>query len=179
VEDGRGFTFEYNQRGHQAYRVVEVNAETAKPRVIINEEANTFFCYSGKKYRHDVNEGKEIVWMSERDGWNHLYLYDGTSGKVKSQITKGNWVVRGVEHVDEEKRQIWFRASGMNPGQDPYFINVYRINFDGTGLTALTHGNGHHSVSFSPEDGCDRPSDVCASTPARSSSRDPCATSRP
>jgi dipeptidyl aminopeptidase/acylaminoacyl peptidase len=150
-KDSRAFTFEYNQRGHQVYRVIEVDAANGRPRSIVDEETKTFFCYSGKKYRRDINDGKEIVWMSERDGWNHLYLYDGTSGKVKSQITKGNWVVRGVEHVDEEKRQVWFRASGMNPGQDPYFINVYRINFDGTGLTALTHGNVHHSVTFSPD----------------------------
>jgi len=150
-KDSRAFTFEYNQRGHQVYRVIEVDAASGRPRPIVDEEAKTFFCYSGKKYRHDINDGKEVIWMSERDGWNHLYLYDGTLGKVKSQITKGNWVVRGVEHVDDEKRQIWFRASGMNPGQDPYFINVYRINFDGTGLTALTHGNGNHSVSFSKD----------------------------
>ena len=44
--------------------------------------------------------------MSERDGWNHLYLYDGTTGAVKNQITKGDWVVRGVEQVDEKARQI-------------------------------------------------------------------------
>ena len=89
--------------------------------------------------------------MSERDGWNHLYLYDGTTGKVKNQITKGNWVVRGVDSVDVAKRQIWFRASGMNPDQDPYFVHYYRINFDGTGLTAYTDANGTHAVSFSPD----------------------------
>jgi dipeptidyl aminopeptidase/acylaminoacyl peptidase len=150
-KDSRAFTFEYNQRGHQVYRVIEVDAASGRPRSTIDEEAKTFFCYSGKKYRRDINDGKEMLWMSERDGWNHLYLYDETSGKVKSQITKGNWVVRGVEHVDEERRLIWFRASGTNPGQDPYFVNVYRINFDGTGLIALTHGNGNHSVSFSPD----------------------------
>src|SRR5258708_37456051 len=117
----------------------------------MDDQARTFFCNCGKKCRRDISDGKEILWMSERDGWNHLCLYDGHWGKVKSQIMRGNWVVRGVEHVDEEKRQIWFRASGINPGQDPYFVNVYRINFDGTGLTALTHGNGNHSVSFSPD----------------------------
>ena len=73
--------------------------------------------------------------MSERDGWNHLYLFDGVTGAVKNQITKGEWVVRGVSRVDEEKRQIWFSGSGMYAGQDPYFLYYYRINFDGTGLT--------------------------------------------
>ena len=88
--------------------------------------------------------------MSERDGWNHLYLYDGDTGQVKNQITQGEWVVRGVDSVDEENRQIWFRASGMDPDQDPYFIHYYRINFDGTGLVAYTEADGTHTVTFSP-----------------------------
>jgi len=150
-KDSRGLTFEYNQRGHQVYRVIEVNAGTAKARAIIDEEAATFFCYSGKKYRHDVNDGKEVVWMSERDGWNHLYLYDGATGKVKNQITKGEWVVRGVEKVDDEHRQIWFRASGMYPGKDPYFNHYFRISFDGSGMTPLTQADANHIVSFSPD----------------------------
>jgi len=122
-KDSRAFTFEYNQRGHQAFRIIEVDGTTGRARAMVNEEVKTFFCYYSKKYRSDVADGREIIWMSERDGWNHLYLYDGASGKVKNQITKGNWVVRGVEKVDEENRQIWFRASGMHTGKDPYFIH--------------------------------------------------------
>jgi hypothetical protein len=150
-KDSGAFTFEYNQRGHQVYRVIEVDAATGKPRAVISEEPKTFFCYSGKKYRYDLADGREIVWMSERDGWNHLYLYDGATGKVKNQITKGEWVVRDVEKVDEEKRQIWFQASGMYPGKDPYFIHYYRVNFDGSGLTALTEADANHQVSFSTD----------------------------
>jgi dipeptidyl aminopeptidase/acylaminoacyl peptidase len=150
-EDSRAFTFEYNQRGHQVFRIIEVDAASGKARAVINEEAETFFCYSGKKYRHDIQDGKEIIWMSERDGWNHLYLYDGATGTVKNQITKGEWVVRGVDKVDEEKRQIYFRASGMYPGKDPYFIHGYSINFDGTELVTLTEGDGNHSLNYSPD----------------------------
>jgi dipeptidyl aminopeptidase/acylaminoacyl peptidase len=159
-DDGRAFTFEYNQRGHQAYRVVEVNATSGAPRAVISEETKTFFNYrpangnqtdSGRKYRFDVNDGREVIWMSERDGWNHLYLYDGVTGRVKNQITKGSWVVRAVDSVDVAKRQIWFRASGMKADQDPYFVHYYRINFDGTGLVAYTEANGNHTVVFSPD----------------------------
>ena len=150
-KDGRAFTFEYNQRGHQVYRLIEVDAASGNARALIDERSPTFFCYSGKMFRHDVADGKEIVWMSERDGWNHLYLIDGSNGLVKNQITRGNWVVRGVEKVDDEKRQIWFRASGMTPGIDPYFVHYYRINFDGSGLTALTSGDADHHLDFSPD----------------------------
>ncbi|HEX3437955.1 MAG TPA: DPP IV N-terminal domain-containing protein [Pseudacidobacterium sp.] len=159
-KDGRGFTFEYNQRGHQAYRVVEVSAATGSARALIDEESKTFIDYrplvpdqhdTGKKVRVDIHDGKEILWASERDGWEHLYLYDGTTGMVKSQITKGNWVVRNVDYVDTEKRVIWFEASGMEPDKDPYYMHPYRINFDGTGMTPLSNVDADHRVVFSPD----------------------------
>ncbi len=156
-KDSRGFTFEYNQRGHQAYTVIEVNAQTGAARPVIAETPETFFYYSdigpglsaGRRYRHDVDDGKEIIWASERDGWEHLYLYDGATGKVKNQITKGDWLVRNVDYVDDKNRQIWFEAGGSIPGQDPYFTQYYRINFDGSGLTRLTDADGVHAASFS------------------------------
>ena len=159
-KDGRGFTFEYNQRGHQVYRVIEVDGKTGVARTLIDEQSKAFVDYrplimsqtdTGKKYRYDVADGKEIIWGSERDGWEHLYLVDGATGQFKQQITKGDWVVRAVKRVDEEKRQIWFEASGMNAGEDPYFVHAYRINFDGTGLTPLTESAGNHHVEFSSD----------------------------
>src|SRR5688572_27232144 len=150
-KDGRAVTFEYNQRGHQVYRVVEIDAATGKTRALIDETMPTFFEYSAKKYRYDLADGKEIIWMSERDGWNHLYLYDGVTGKVKKQITKGPWLVRNVDWVDTTARQIYFTASGMYPGKDPYFVHAYRIKFDGTGLTPLTAADANHAVSYSPD----------------------------
>ncbi len=159
-KDGRAFTFDYNQRGHQVFRVIEVNAETGHARSLINEQSSTFITYSrlapaasgtGGYFRHDVADGKEIIWLSERDGWAHLYLYDGATGQEKNQITKGHWVVRYVDKVDDEKRQIWFRAAGMYPGKDPYFTFAYKINFDGSGLTPLTEGDGNHVMVYSPD----------------------------
>ncbi|MDM8177946.1 DPP IV N-terminal domain-containing protein [Olivibacter sp. 47] len=150
-KDSRSFTVEYNQRGHQRYQIIEMDAQTGVARVLVNEQSKTFIDYSGKKYRYDVADGKEIIWTSERDGWNHLYLYDGLSGKIKNQITKGEWVVRKVVHVDEKTRQIIFAASGREKGQDPYLIQYYRINFDGTELKALTNENANHDASFSPD----------------------------
>ena len=150
-EDSQHLTFEYNERGHQVYRVVEIDASSGTTRAVISEEPETFFDYSYKNFREDIQDGEEIIWMSERDGWNHLYLYDGATGRVKNQITRGEWVVRGVDHVDRDNRQIYFRASGMIPAQDPYFVHTYRINFDGTELVAYTEVNGTHSVSFSPD----------------------------
>lgn len=157
-KDSRAFTFEYNQRGHQVYRVIEVDANTGAARSIISEESKAFIDYrtatdgisdSGRRFRFDVADGKEIIWMSERDGWSHLYLIDGATGQIENQITKGQWVVHNVQHVDEAKRQIYFTANGMDPKEDPYFQHYYRINFDGTGLTPMTPENGMHTVSWS------------------------------
>ncbi len=150
-KNSAALTFEYNQRGHQVYRIIEVDAATGRARAVVSEETPTFFCYSGKKFRRDIDDGREIIWMSERDGWNHLYLYDGATGAVKNQITKGEWPVRAVINVDEKKREIVFSASGMDAGKDPYFVNAFRVSFDGTGFTRLTSGDANHSVSFSPD----------------------------
>jgi dipeptidyl-peptidase 4 len=169
-KDSSRFTFLYNQRGHQALRVLAVDAQTGEVKPIVDETSKTFIDYSGKFYCDYLDDsdvvgqasslppaGKmpaplhEIIWMSERDGWNHLYLYDSKTGDVKNQITKGDWVVRNVDYVDKKKRQIWFQAGGIVPGQDPYYIQECRVNFDGTGLKILTEGDGTHSVQFSPD----------------------------
>jgi len=127
------------------------SAPTARVRAIVDEKSETFICYSGKFFAEYLDDTSEIIWMSERDDWNHLYLYDARTGLVKNQITKGEWVVRGVERVDKEKRQIWFRAGGVRAGQDPYYIQYCRVNFDGNDFMILTQGDGTHSARFSPD----------------------------
>ncbi len=149
--DSKRFTFVFNQRGHQVLRVVAVDAQTGKASALVDETSKTFIDYAHKQYLHWLDETNELIWMSERDGWNHLYLYDAKTGKVKNPITKGEWVVRGVESVDAKNRQVWFRAGGIRPGQDPYYIHFARVNFDGTGLVVLTEGDGTHSIEYSPD----------------------------
>ena len=150
-KDSKRFSFLYNQRGHQVLRIVTVDAATGESGATIDEQSKTFIDYAGKQFSYYTRDSGEIIWMSERDGWNHLYLYDARTGTVKNQLTSGNWVVRGVDRVDEEQRRIWFRAGGIYPEQDPYYIHYGRVNFDGGGLVWLTDGNGTHSAAFSPD----------------------------
>jgi dipeptidyl aminopeptidase/acylaminoacyl peptidase len=145
------FTFLYNQRGHQLRRLIAVNATSGAATTLIDEQSRTFIDYAGKHYLHRVDGSAELIWMSERDGWNHLYLYDAATGALKNQITRGPWVVRGVDRVDEAARQIWFRAGGIRLGQDPYHIHYARVNFDGSQLVVLTEGDGTHRIDFSPD----------------------------
>ncbi len=149
--DSGRFTFLYNQRGHQILRIINVDASTGEVRIVVDEQSKTFIDYANKKYSYYLDATNEIIWMSERDGWNHLYLYDTETGRVKNQITKGEWVVRRIERVDDAKRQIWFLAGGIRPGQDPYYIHFCRVNFDGSGLVVLTEGDGTHEIKFSPD----------------------------
>ncbi len=159
-KDSRGFTFEYNQRGHQVYRVIEVDAATGKARTLIEETSQTFINYEpldrnqydhGKVYRKDLDDGKQILWASERDGWEQLYLFDGHTGALERQITKGDWVVRAVDRVDEAGQEIYFEASGMDADEDPYYVHGYKIRFDGTGLTPLSPVKADHTLSYSPD----------------------------
>lgn len=150
--DSSRFTFDYNQRGHQVFRVMSVDAATGQARPIVDEQApeNSFFDYSQKYFCEFLDKTNELIWASERDGWNHLYLIDSRTGAVKNQITKGPWVVRQVERVDPDRRQIWFQVLGYYPDQDPYHVHYARVNFDGTGLTLLTEGDGTHKIAYSP-----------------------------
>jgi dipeptidyl aminopeptidase/acylaminoacyl peptidase len=152
--DGSAFTYQQVDRGHPRLRLVEVNVATGASRNLIDERSETFI-WTAHAENVDLRpiswleKSDELIYASERDGWRHLYLVDPTSGSM-TQITKGEYVVRGIDRIDEDNRQIWFRASGRNAEQDPYFIHYYRVNFDGSGLVALTTGDGNHSVLFSP-----------------------------
>jgi dipeptidyl aminopeptidase/acylaminoacyl peptidase len=116
----------------------------------VEDVTRTFIDWTGKSFFQVLSGGNEAIWQSERSGWSHLERVDLRTG-VRRPITQGNWVVRDIDRVDEEKRQIWFTAGGVHAGQDPYHVHFGRVNFDGTGLTWLTRANGQHRAQFSPD----------------------------
>lgn len=148
---GDEFYFNYNQRGHQLYRILAVNATNGAVRTVVEERSKTFIDYETKTWREWLPDSGELVWMSERDGWAHLWLYDVAAGAVKNQITRGDWVVRKVLKVDAARRQVWFLAGGVRPGEEPYHEQLCRVNFDGSDFVQLTQGDGDHTVEFSPD----------------------------
>lgn len=153
--DGHTFSYQKVDRGHQRFRLIEVNAHTGTVRTLIDEKSKTFIWtahFDGMDFEtvNWLSKTPELIHASEKSGWRHLYLVDTKAGRETNPITSGEYVIRGIDKIDEDKRQVWFRASGKNPGQDPYLIHSYRVNFDGTGLVALTEGNGTHRVQYSP-----------------------------
>jgi len=145
------FSFHFNRRGHQRY-VIYRGDLNGKLQSIVNEQTNTFIYYN-LIYDHWLEDTNELLWISERDGWRHLYLYD-TNGNVKKQITKGEWVVKSVAHVDEKKRELIIKACGRDKGEDVYLEKYYRVNIDNGKITALTPENANHTVKFNKDFTC-------------------------
>ncbi|MGC4033051.1 MAG: prolyl oligopeptidase family serine peptidase [Tepidisphaeraceae bacterium] len=151
-KDGRHFTYEKYDRGHQRVRLIEVDSLTGQTRTLLDEKSDTFIWSAHlddtrlQLFTYMAND-REVIYLSEQSGWRHAYMLDMDSGSLKS-ITSGNWVLRGIGKIDETNRQIWFAAGGVYPNQDPYFVHYGRVNFDGTGLTWLTDADGNHNVDF-------------------------------
>ena len=148
--DNEHVTFEFNERGHKTYRVLELSAKTGLVRTLIEEKNDKYINYNRQR-RIDLQDGKRIVWTSERDGRNHIYLYDRQKGQLIRQVTKGEYYVRGIQHVDEKAGIIYFSACGMNKSEDPYLIHYYKIGLNGNGLVCLTPEEGNHSVTYTED----------------------------
>ena len=111
-------------------------------RPLIQERMNT---YQEMRPLATVNGGKELIQWSERDGWAHLYLYDG-EGNLKNRITSGPWHVDQIVKVDDAKRVVYFLANGKEKDENPYYEHLYRANLDGSGLQQVTSGDYFHDI---------------------------------
>ena len=148
--DSKGVRFEYNQRGHKLYRIYEMPVDGDAVRTLVEEREEKYVRYSNY-YRQNVHGDEQILWLSERDGWPHLFLFNVAKPEKPLQLTKGEWCVRQVQKVDEEKGYIYFTANGRNKDEDPYHIHYYRIGLDGKGLIDLTPENANHRAQFNED----------------------------
>ncbi len=145
---GPGSSKMYFQRtSRDMHRVDICTADTATGEVkpVIQERMNV---YVETKPLKIINNGTELIHWSERDGWGHYYLYSA-DGKLKNQITHGEWVAEDITGVDEKARAIFLNAEGREDGEDPYYTHEYRANLDGTGTKLLDPGNESHIVLMS------------------------------
>jgi len=149
--DATKLVFASTNRDHKVEKVRMADAETGAVREIFDETVKTQFesGWDDVNWRY-LSKSNEILWFSERDNWGHLYLYDASTGKLKNQVTKGNWVVTNVVKVDEKNRTVYFTADGLQ-AENPYFSQLCKIGLDGKGFTILTPGAGNHTATFSPK----------------------------
>ena len=151
-DDSSRFWMLHNQRGHQALRLLEITVDDGAVRAVVDERSETFIHYStGGKFVLEWLPQNQLLWASERSGWNHLYRYDVSTGDVVNPVTAGEWNVRRIERIDRAAGVIWFFAVGIVHKQDPYHEHFCRVNFDGSELQVLTDGDGTHDVTFSPD----------------------------
>jgi len=150
-DNSQSVYFIHSARGDKAKILCEIDSTTGMTREIIEERGEThvelnLFLASPPNVRI-LGGGEEIIWFSQRDGWAHLYLYDGQTGKLKNQITRGDWVVRDIMRIDEKERWVYFIASGKEENRDPYLRHLYRVKLDGSKLQLLTPEDADHEIT--------------------------------
>ncbi|MBK8633059.1 MAG: DPP IV N-terminal domain-containing protein [Saprospiraceae bacterium] len=150
-DDGKQLAFVSSSRDHKIAQFRIADAETGDVKDYHREEVVTQY----ESGQGTINwtclfDTKELIWYSEKDNWGHLYLYDLATGKLKNQITKGEYVVTEVKHFDKKARLIYFEANGKEPGRDPYFTHFYKVDFSGKNLVLLTPEDGNHQITISP-----------------------------
>jgi len=127
--------------------VLVADVKTGNVKPLIQESMSTFI---ETKQIRTIDGTNEFIHWSERDGWAHFYLYDN-NGNLKNQITSGAWHCEDILRIDEKKRILYFRANGREHNEDPYYMHLYRVNFDGSGLKLLNPGNFEHLVDMNDD----------------------------
>lgn len=145
--DNEKFYFSRTSRDLKRVDICTINIQTGVVTQIIDERFNT---YVEVQRPGLIDGGKEIIHWSERDGWGHFYLFDG-NGKLKNQITTGAYHCEGIVNIDQKNRVLYFTANGKEKGEDPYYLHLYRINFDGTGMKLLNPGDFDHAAGMNDE----------------------------
>ncbi len=138
------FYFTRTSRDLKKVDVCVADVATGTVKALIEERFNT---YIETRRLGLINEGKEFIQWSERDGYAHFYLYD-ENGKLKNQITSGTYHVENILAIDDAKRILYFSANGKEAGEDPYYLHAYKINFDGTGIKLLNPGEFEHTINI-------------------------------
>src|SRR5437868_2039638 len=154
-DDNRRAWFVDVERGERAARVVAFDTDTGKTSQLFEETSDSYIELSPVVYAPatlvPLLRTDELIWYSERSGWAHLYLYDTRTGALKRQLTRGNWRVRDIVHVDEQQRELTIAVSGIEPDKNPYERQIARVNLDSGELTLVSKSDADHQVNH-PKD---------------------------
>lgn len=154
--DGSELLFIRMDREHKKLELLAANPTTGQIRVVLTETQKTFVGppYVDTQFSTGnwsrvfawVGDGKKFVWMSERDGWNHLYLYD-IDGTLLRRLTEGAFPLEDIVTVDEKAEWVYFRAHAE---KRLYDTHLYRVSLEGKRFTRLTEATGQHEIKFAP-----------------------------
>lgn len=129
--------FSVISRDRKKYDINIADINTGEYKTLIEERFNT---YIESRPLILLNNETEMLHWAERDGWAHFYLYDA-NGKLKNQVTEGDFHVDNFEGLDEKTRTLYFSANGAEKNQDPYYLHSYKINLNGSGMRTLNAGD--------------------------------------
>jgi dipeptidyl-peptidase 4 len=156
-ENSKNIYFLREARGSKELELCVVDASTGITQTLITETAKTYVepsqLFPCLPQVVIFKDNKEIIWLSERSGYAHLYLYDSATSDPKN-VTQGEWCVREVHFYDNETDWIYFTACGYDKDIDPYYKQLFRCHLDGSELQCLTQENANHNISFSPQNNC-------------------------
>ena len=154
AEDGRTLAFVSTDRGHKSATLRVADAATGKVRDVYTETVATQYqsapALSSVNWRY-LPQSNEFLWFSQKSNWGHLYLHDLATGKEKRQLTRGEWNVTEIRHLDRATRTLWVTGVGREAGRDPYFVHYYKLGLDGGDVQLLTPEDANHAITASAD----------------------------
>lgn len=150
IYTGLGSDYLYILRRNRQWNKIDVlkaNTSTGETEVLFTEESKPYFNVFLSNLAI-INEGEEYIWWSERTGWGQFYLYD-SEGNLKNRITEGFFTAGDIVKIDTTARTLYFEGYGKEEGVNPYYEQLYKINFDGSDLQRLTPEDANHQISAS------------------------------
>jgi dipeptidyl aminopeptidase/acylaminoacyl peptidase len=138
------------ERGEKVAHVAAVDVSSGNVRELFSERSDTYVELGSDVYApasiRPLPKSNELIWYSERSGWAHLYLYNLTTGKLLRSLTRGNWLVRNILGIDENRRELYVSIAGLTPGKNPYYREIARVNLDTGAMKVLSSSAEDHEV---------------------------------
>ncbi len=144
--DGKSLLVQRLTRDQKRLDILKAEAETGKTQVLYSESAPDDYLKVHPENIQFIDSGRNFLWLSEKDGYTHLYKVSADSGSIAG-ITNGKWEVFKVESVDDDKKLIYYTSNEANSRQK----QLYKIGYDGKGRTRITKGSGYHDVWISSD----------------------------
>lgn len=152
-KDGRTCYALVQSRDVRSLSLLAIDGATGSARTVIEETGETRVEPAQepgmRAMVHVMDDGRQALWYSQRDGWGHVYLYDLETGKVVRQVTRGDFAVQAIVHVDEGARTAYLLVSGQVP-ENPYRRTLVRVGLDGGDMERLTDDDLDHEVTAPP-----------------------------